>query len=65
LDVRFSAPGRYRVTNASWRELATGVETPIEWPPELLLDVPEQGGELVFEWPLDTLREALPRARPK
>jgi hypothetical protein len=27
--------------------------------------VPEQGGELVFEWPLDTLREALPRARPK
>jgi hypothetical protein len=65
LDVRFSAAGQYRVASASWRELATGVETPIEWPPELLLDVPEQGGELVFEWPLDTLREALPRAQPK
>lgn len=64
-DVRFSAPGQYHVANASWREVATGIETPIEWPPEFRLHVPEQGGELAFEWPLDTLREALPRARPK
>jgi len=64
-NVRFSAAGQYRVANASWREVATGIETPIEWPPELLLDVPEHGGELAFVWPLDALREALPRARPK
>lgn len=65
IDVRFSAAGQYRVAKASWREVSTGIETPIEWPSELLLDVPEHGGELAFEWPVDTLRQALPRARPK
>ncbi|MBL8803602.1 MAG: hypothetical protein JNN27_16495 [Planctomycetes bacterium] len=65
IDVRFSAAGHYRVAKASWREVSTGIETPIEWPPELILDVPEHGGELAFVWPVDTLRQALPRARPK